>query len=404
MVKGWAVRGRVRVQRRPRPRLPGFGRAPLIVMAALAATVVCSAAQTGALGAAGGATAGPEDSVPAPAMLPGGPSATSGGDGPLSPGPVAQGTPVQSPTPTLRDSELRLVSRINDERRAQGRPSLRENLQMTRIARNWSDVMLRQQSLYHNPRLATDVHGPWTRLGENVGRSLLPGSVTLLDRVEHLHGLFMNSAGHRANVLGAWNQVGAGVLQAQDGTMWVTVTFLQGPADAFPLFVDIAGSPHEPAINALWARGIVSACDGGARYCLNRNTTRAEMATFVARTIGLAPQAGNRFSDVSGPHAGYINALAAAGIVKGCAEARFCPDQGVTRAQMATFIVQASPRLSPIPGSRFVDVIAGAVHSDNINALAAARVTLGCTPDRYCPRANVTRGQIASFLARAFPG
>lgn len=385
-----------------RPRR-GFRTVPLIVMAALAATMAASA-PTEARSAAGSSTAVPEDaSPPRPRQLKGRSAAARGGAPPSS-ARMAQTAPVQGPAPSLRDSELRLISRINDERRAQGMAPLHENLQMTRVARSWSSVMLRERSLYHNPGLATAVHGPWTRLGENVGRGLLPGVVTLLDRVEHLHKLFMNSPGHRANVLGSWNQVGAGALQAQDGTMWVTVTFLQGPADAFPLFPDIAGSPHEQAITALWKRGVVGGCLDGTRYCLNRNTTRAEMASLVARAIGLAPQSSNRFTDVSGPHAGNINALAAAGIVQGCDERRFCPDQGVTRAQMATFIVQASPRLSPMPGSRFPDVPAGGVHSDNINALAAANVTLGCTADRYCPGANVTRGQIASFLARAFPG
>lgn len=379
--------------------------APLIVLVALAVTAASRAGPTHPpRDAAVPAPAVPEDSASPRLLLLKGRSAGAPRGGPPSPGSVAQTTPRQQIAPPLRDSELQLISRVNDERRAQGLAPLRENLQMTRVARGWSSVMLREGSLYHNPRLATDVDGPWTRLGENVGQGLLPGVVTLLDRVEHLHGLFMNSAGHRANVLGAWNQVGAGALQAQDGTMWVTVTFLQGPAGSFPLFPDIAGSPHEQAVNALWERGVVGGCQDGTRYCLNRNTTRAEMASLVARTIGIEPQPGNRFTDVSGPHAGNINALAAAGIVQGCAESRFCPRQGMTRAQMATFIVQASPWLSPISGSHFPDVPAGGVHSDNINALAAAGITLGCTAHRYCPGANVTRGQIASFLARAFPG
>lgn len=347
-----------------------------MVMAALAVTMAPTAASTGAAVAEGSA----------PGRR------------------VAQVTPTQLTASDLRTAELDFVKRINDDRRAQRLAPLAENLLMTRVARGWSAVMLRESSLYHNPGLASQVQGPWTRLGENVGRGLLPGTVTMLNRVEHLHGLFMNSEGHRANILGPWSQVGAGVSQAQDGTVWVTVTFLQGPTGAFPLFADAAGSVHEQAINGLWARGVVDACTDGTRFCPTRDTTRAEMASFVARAIGLAPQAGGRFTDVSGPHAGNINALAAAGIVRGCAEGRFCPDQGVTRAQMATFIVQASPRLSPLPGSRFADVQPGAVHSENINALAASGVTLGCTGDRYCPRGNVTRGQIASFLARAFPG
>jgi hypothetical protein len=44
------------------------------------------------------------------------------------------------------------------------------------------------------------------------------------------------------------------------------------------------------------------------------------------------------------------------------------------------------------------------VFEDDINAIALAGITLGCNPptnDRYCPDANVTREQMASFIVRA---
>lgn len=46
----------------------------------------------------------------------------------------------------------------------------------------------------------------------------------------------------------------------------------------------------------------------------------------------------------------------------------------------------------------------GSVHEADIEALAAAGVTKGCNPpanDRFCPEDPVTRGQMASFLTRA---
>ena len=51
----------------------------------------------------------------------------------------------------------------------------------------------------------------------------------------------------------------------------------------------------------------------------------------------------------------------------------------------------------------FVDD-AGSVFEADINAIAAAGITLGCNPptnDRYCPTDNVTRAQMAAFLRRA---
>ena len=46
----------------------------------------------------------------------------------------------------------------------------------------------------------------------------------------------------------------------------------------------------------------------------------------------------------------------------------------------------------------------GSTHEGGIEAIAAAGLTAGCNPpanDRYCPDANVTREQMAAFIARA---
>ena len=40
-------------------------------------------------------------------------------------------------------------------------------------------------------------------------------------------------------------------------------------------------------------------------------------------------------------------------------------------------------------------------HEGNINRVKAAGITSGCTPTTYCPKAQVTRGQMAAFLRRA---
>lgn len=67
-------------------------------------------------------------------------------------------------------------------------------------------------------------------MAENVGYATWPGgSMTVV--VPHLHQAFMDSPGHRANILGDYNQVGIGVVVDGD-TTWVTVNFLQGPLSA----------------------------------------------------------------------------------------------------------------------------------------------------------------------------
>src|SRR5690606_17018969 len=132
-----------------------------------------------------------------------------------------------------------------------------------------------------------------------------------------------------------------------------------------------------------------------------------QMATFLVRALGL--KAGKAsFKDTKGsPHAADIAALAAAGITKGCnppKNDRFCPDQPVTRAQMATFLVRALNLKSAKSG--FSDT-KGNVHAADIAALAAAGITKGCNPpknDRFCPDDRVSRGQMAAFLRRALDG
>ena len=100
-----------------------------------------------------------------------------------------------------------------------------------------------------------------------------------------------------------------------------------------------------PHVERLAVLGITSGCaTGPARFCPGDSVTRAQMATFLTRAFGLeaAPSAG--FADTAGDfHAANIDALAAAGITAGCGTdpVRYCPKKAVTRAQMATFLARA---------------------------------------------------------------
>jgi hypothetical protein len=64
-------------------------------------------------------------------------------------------------------------------------------------------------------------------------------------------------------------------------------------------------------------------------------------------------------------------------------------------------ILAALVPLSLLAANPFTDLNPGSVHNDNIEAIYNAGLTKGCDPDReYCPNDNVTREQMASFLAR----
>ena len=102
-----------------------------------------------------------------------------------------------------------------------------------------------------------------------------------------------------------------------------------------------------------------------------------------------------------------INKIAAADITRGCnppTNDRFCPDDPVTRGQMAAFLVRAFGYTDDGGGNLFTDDDGSTFERDN-DRLGAAGVTRGCNPptnDRFCPDDPVTRGQMAAFLARAF--
>ena len=168
-------------------------------------------------------------------------------------------------------------------------------------------------------------------------------------------------------------------------------------------FWDDDGNVHEGAVEAVAAAGITRACGEADLYCPDRILTRAEMAAFLVRALDLPPSQRDHFSDDSDSvFEAEIDALAAAGITRGCRRGEFCPTEPVTRAQMAAFLVRALA-LPPASGDRFVDDDRSPFQAD-IEALAAAGITRGCDPPenrRFCPSDPVRRDEMASFLARA---
>jgi hypothetical protein len=167
-------------------------------------------------------------------------------------------------------------------------------------------------------------------------------------------------------------------------------------------FWDDDGSTHEGMIEAIVAAGITTGCSSdGRNFCPSAAVTRGQMATFLARALGLPPADRDYFSDDAGNrHENAINQIAAAGIASGTGGETFQPEMSVTRAQMATFLSNALD-LPPYDGAnRFTDV--AGIHTANVNRVAEAGITAGCNSagTNFCPSANVLRGQMASFVGR----
>lgn len=116
-----------------------------------------------------------------------------------------------------------------------------------------------------------------------------------------------------------------------------------GLADtAQDFFSDDDGSIHEAAVNRLAEAGVTAGC-GPRRFCPGDRLSRAQMATLLVRALPHLDSADEDFfSDDDGSvHEGAINVLAHNGIAAGCEPGRFCPRTPVRRDQMASFLARA---------------------------------------------------------------
>ena len=177
-------------------------------------------------------------------------------------------------------------------------------------------------------------------------------------------------------------------------------------------FSDVnAGETHEPAIKALADLGVFTDTEcGEGLFCPDNPIDRWVVAVWLIRVLGdeVTAAGTSRFADVDASEwwSPYAEKLADRNITAGCQTdpLLYCPDQPVTRAQMASFLVRAFD-LDSAPSAGFTDT-EGNTHQTNIDALAAAGITVGCQTDplRYCPDQPVTRAQMATLLHRTLLG
>jgi hypothetical protein len=114
------------------------------------------------------------------------------------------------------------------------------------------------------------------------------------------------------------------------------------------VFADVpCPGPFTDWIEELWREGITNGC-GGGNYCPDASVTRASMAVFLLKTAHgfgfVPPTCTGIFADVPcpGPFTDWIEELYVEGITGGCQTdpLLYCPDNAVSRGQMATFLVR----------------------------------------------------------------
>ena len=100
----------------------------------------------------------------------------------------------------------------------------------------------------------------------------------------------------------------------------------------------------------------------------------------------------------------FIQKMQELGIALSCGPDLFCPDSPVTRGQMAVLIIRARYGLAAAPNfpttPAFTDVPSTSFFFPFIQKMKQVGITTGCSPTTYCPNDPVTRGQMAVFIMR----
>jgi uncharacterized repeat protein (TIGR01451 family) len=173
-------------------------------------------------------------------------------------------------------------------------------------------------------------------------------------------------------------------------------------------FTDDDFSIFEDDIEWLFSAGITKGCNPPVndQFCPNDNLTRGQLAAMLNRGLDLPAASMDYFTDDDDSvFEDDINAVAATGITLGCnppANDNFCPGDFVSRGQLAAMFDRALD-LPATTTDYFTDDDDN-IFEDSINSLAEAGITRGCNPpdnDQYCPTNLLTRGQAAAFFRRA---
>jgi hypothetical protein len=131
---------------------------------------------------------------------------------------------------------------VNQARWSNGQAGLIRNAAMDQVAANWAAQLAANGSLSHNPSYSAEIPGGWVAAAENVAQGYGSGAA--------MQDGWMNSSGHRANVLGDYTDIGIAFLAA-GGTTWGVQVFAKypghvGPAAPAPPAPAPAPAPAEP--------------------------------------------------------------------------------------------------------------------------------------------------------------
>jgi hypothetical protein len=171
-------------------------------------------------------------------------------------------------------------------------------------------------------------------------------------------------------------------------------------------------SSFYPYVETVLHHGVMPGCTP-SQFCPLSVVRRDEMAMSVMKSeephyLPPACVAGQEtFNDVpaSSPYCRWVQELARRGVVAGCGGGSYCPSQGVSREQLAVYLLRtADPSFVPPPCGTpvFNDVPASSPFCRWVEELFRRGVVTGCGGGSYCPTRDVNREEMSVFLSVTF--
>lgn len=149
-----------------------------------------------------------------------------GSDSPPSKGTGSTGAGSSGQTGTISTAdEQQALSLLNRDRAAHGLPALKANSQLTALARNYAQDMIRRGFFSHNN---PEGQSPFDRMRQaGISYKYAGENLAVNSSVAGAEAAFMNSPGHRANILNAnYTEVGIGVVRSSSGSLYVVQEFI----------------------------------------------------------------------------------------------------------------------------------------------------------------------------------
>ena len=342
------------------------------------------------------------------------------------------------------DDAFRVLELVNQERAANGVAPLKmdQSLLDTACLRSFELVA----AFDHTRPNGTSC---FTANKHMFGENIAAGSAT----PEGVMSQWMNSAGHRANILDPdFTSIGIACLRVNGRALWVQCFGLELTTEAqrssYPATLEsgatvniLADKEHyHPVFTAektelqvgevahvlsLWmgthmddkglvvesnAPDVIAVRDGVDFVAVGAGTAQITVCpigapdlaqTFTMRVKG-SGAASKGFSDVPAD-AWYTDAVAWAvdrGVTNGTSETTFSPDATCTRAQVVTFLWRAAGSPAPKAGASFSDVQPGSYYEKAVQWAVAQGITNGVDASHFAPDAPCTRAQVVTFLHR----